>query len=66
MVLTDRIVPSEDMAECCVGLFREGALFESYAKWITHRQESYAREHEHPGHIRHTHAMNKIVAPTPH
>jgi tellurite methyltransferase len=66
VVFTDRIVPSEDMAEFCVGLFREGELFEYYAKWITHRQESYALEHEHPGNIRHTHAINKIVAQKPH
>jgi tellurite methyltransferase len=66
VVFTDRIVPSEDMAEFCVGLFREGELFQYYANWITHRQESYALEHEHPGDIRHTHAINKIVAQKSH
>ena len=60
-----RKLRSEDMAEFCVGLFREGELFKYYDHWITHRRESYVLEHEHPGNIRHTHAINKIVAQKP-
>lgn len=61
-VFTDAIPVSPDLAPLCVGLFREGELFEMYSGWETIMKKSYTFQDEHAGGIRHTHAANKLVA----
>jgi len=61
-VFTDRIPPPPDLEEFCVGLFHEGELFTHYADWQITLQQSFIFQDEHPGGIRHTHPLNKIVA----
>jgi tellurite methyltransferase len=60
-VFTDAISVSPDLAPLCVGLFREGELFERYSGWETILKKSYTFQDEHAGGIRHTHAANKLV-----
>ena len=64
-VFTDRIAPPPDLEAFCVGLFREGELFGHYAGWRITLQQSYTIHDEHPGGIRHTHPIDKIVAIKP-
>lgn len=59
---TDQIPVPPDLDEFCIGLFREGELYEKYTGWEIILQKSYVFQDEHPGGIRHTHAANKIVA----
>ncbi len=61
-VFTDSIAPPEDLKDFCLGLFKEGELFEFYADWIEYFKDSYVIEEEHPGSPRHRHSLNKIVA----
>ncbi len=61
-VFTDTIQAPPDLAPLCVGLFREGELFQRYAEWETVLQKSYTFQDEHAGGLRHTHAANKLVA----
>ncbi|VFQ45399.1 methyltransferase domain-containing protein [Desulfoluna butyratoxydans] len=60
-VFTDAIPAPPDLAPLCVGLFREGELYERYSEWETILKKSYTFEDEHAGGIRHTHAANKLV-----
>ncbi len=62
VVFTDRLPPPPDLEPFCVGLFREGELLAFYEKWDIQSQQSYTIHDEHPGGIRHTHAIDKIVA----
>ena len=64
-VFTDAIEPPDDLKEFCVGLFREGELFEHYEDWMPYRTESYVFDDVHPGGARHRHPVNKIVARKP-
>jgi tellurite methyltransferase len=64
-VFTDTIDPPDDLKEFCVGLFREGELFEHYGDWITRLEKSYVLEDQHPGGAEHRHPINKIVAQKP-
>ncbi len=61
-VFTDRIPPPPDMKDYCVGLFHEDELFAHYSDWRIQLQRSYTIHDEHPGGIRHTHPINKMVA----
>ncbi|MFH0816065.1 MAG: methyltransferase domain-containing protein [Methanobacteriota archaeon] len=61
-VFTDTVPTPDDMAETMGDVFREGELFELYHDWSILSQESYIKEDEHPGGIRHRHPINKIIA----
>ena len=65
VVFTDALPPPADLAEHCVGLFKEGELFSLYSDWTIELQRSYIREDEHPGSPRHVHPINKVVARRP-
>lgn len=62
VVFTDAIPPPDDLKAFHLGLFREGELFEFYEDWEMLVRSSYILEDEHPGNIRHTHPINKVVA----
>ena len=64
-VFTDRIAPPVDLEQFCVGLFQEGELFSFYSGWQIELQQSYVINDQHPGGIRHTHPIDKIVARKP-
>lgn len=64
-VFTDRIPVPADLAPYARGLFREGELLERYADWDLKHWKSCTLEDEHPGGVRHRHAVNKIVARKP-
>jgi len=61
-VFTDKIPPPDDLRNFTVGLFREQELFEFYEDWSIQLRQSYVLEDQHPGGIRHTHPINKLVA----
>jgi tellurite methyltransferase len=61
-VFTDVLPPPDDLKEFHVGLFKEGELFDLYRDWKIVSAQSYIFKDEHPGGIRHTHPINKIVA----
>ncbi len=62
LVFTDKIEPSKNLKEFMVGLFREGEIFSLYSDWEIIQQKSYVFNDKHPGGVRHTHSVNKIVA----
>jgi tellurite methyltransferase len=62
LVFTDAIPAPEDMADSMGDVFREGELFEIYHDWDIVIRESFVKEDEHPGGIRHRHPMNRLVA----
>ena len=61
-VFTDEIPPSNDLAPFVRGLFKAGELAGSYADWRQEQATSYVLEDEHPGGVRHRHAIDKVVA----
>jgi tellurite methyltransferase len=61
-VFTDRLAPPPDLEAFCIGLFRERELFTFYQDWHIQAQQSYTIHDEHPGGIRHTHLIDKVVA----
>ena len=61
-VFTDEIPPSDDLAPFVRGLFKPGELANSYADWRQEQAVSYVLEDEHPGGVRHRHAIDKVVA----
>jgi tellurite methyltransferase len=61
-VFTDSLEPPEDLRPFVLGLFPDGWLFEQYTGWSIIERKSYLLEDEHPGGIRHRHAINKLVA----
>jgi tellurite methyltransferase len=65
VVFTDTIPPPDDLKEFCLGLFREGEVFSLYEGWETMLERSYTFEDEHPGGLRHTHPVNKLVTRKP-
>jgi tellurite methyltransferase len=65
VVFTDTIPPPDDLKDFCLGLFREGEVFSLYSDWVTLLQQTYTFDDEHPGSLRHTHAVNKLVARKP-
>jgi len=62
VVFTDRLPQPDDLAPFVHRPFREGELQELYADWETELHRSYILEDEHPGGIRHRHAVDKLVA----
>ncbi len=62
LVFSDSIPVPDDMKDMAGDMFKEGELFEMYDDWKIISQESYVKEDEHPGGIRHRHPMNKLVA----
>ena len=65
VVFTDRLPQPDDLAAFVHRPFREGELRERYVGWEIELFRSYTLEDEHPGGIRHRHAINKIVARKP-
>lgn len=61
-VFTDTIPPPDNLKEFCVGLFKEGELYEFYDDWNIILKESYILADDHPGDEPHEHALNKLVA----
>lgn len=64
-VFTDAIPSPPDLAPFTPGLFREGELAEAYADWKTESLETYVLEDEHPGGLRHRHAVEKLITRRP-
>jgi hypothetical protein len=46
-------------------LLDEGELLAAYRDWHVVLEQAYTLHDEHPGGIRHVHAVNKIVARRP-
>jgi tellurite methyltransferase len=65
VVFTDRLEPPADLGPFCKGLFFEGELFQNYSDWDIRLEKAYTINDEHPGGIRHTHPINKVVACKP-
>lgn len=61
-VFTDSIEPPDDLRPWTIGLFTEGEIFSAYSEWRVKERRSYVLEDEHPGGLRHTHAIDKLVA----
>ena len=61
-VFTDVLPLPDDMVAYTHGLFHEGELFTLYDGWTIHLQASYQFDDEHPGSVKHRHAVNKLVA----
>ena len=61
-VFTDVLPLPDDMVAFTGGLFHEGELFTLYAGWTIDLQTSYQFDDEHPGSVKHRHAVNKLVA----
>lgn len=64
-VFTDALPPPPDLAPFILGPFRDGELLDAYRAWRVELYKAYVLEDQHPGDIRHTHAVNKIVAQKP-
>lgn len=62
---TDVIEPPRDLAPLLRRLFRDGELRELYSDWEIEIWRSYLTEDEHPGGIRHRHAINDLLARKP-
>jgi tellurite methyltransferase len=61
-VFTDKISPTPDLVDFMQGLFKENEIRTLYNDWKIELFENYTFDDEHPGGIKHTHALNKIVA----
>lgn len=59
---TEKIPAPDDLKEFAIGMFEEGELFNLYKDWELVFQNSFIDKDEHPGGIKHQHAVNKIVA----
>ena len=64
-IFTDKLPEPEDQRGLMVGLFREGELLEYYNDWEILERRSIEFQDEHPGGIRHRHALNAITAKKP-
>ena len=62
VVFIDKIPIPEDLREFCIGLFKDGEIKQIYNDWEIELYKSYIFQDEHPGSIKHTHAVNKLVA----
>jgi len=65
VVFTDSLEPPEDLRPWMHGIFKEGEIFIAYEHWAVEVRESYILSDEHPGGIRHQHAINKVIAQRP-
>ncbi len=63
-VFTDRLPQPPDLAPFVLRPFREGELARLYDGWRIELFRSYVLEDEHPGGVRHRHAIDKLVART--
>ena len=61
-LFTDEEPVPDDLKDVMVGVFKEGEIKGYYQGWETVMFESRVFSDEHENGIRHTHAMNKIVA----
>ena len=61
-LFTDEEPVPDDLKDVMVGVFKEGEIKGYYQGWETAMFESRVFSDEHENGIRHTHAMNKIVA----
>ncbi len=61
VVFTDTLPPPEDLSFWMKGLFKQGELFELYSDWSALVKISYVLDDEHPGGVRHRHAIDKLV-----
>lgn len=61
-LFTDEEPVPDDLKDVMVGVFKEGEIKGYYQGWKTVMFESRVFSDEHENGIRHTHAMNKIVA----
>ena len=61
-VFTDEVPSPPDLAPFTRGLFKPGELARRYADWRQEQTASYILEDEHPGGVRHRHAIDKVVA----
>jgi tellurite methyltransferase len=61
-VFTNDIPAPPDLADLCLGLFREGELYATYSEWEIILKKSYTFQDKHAGGIHHIHAANKLVA----
>ncbi len=61
-VFTDAIAPPSDLAPFIRRLFRQGQLRSEYAAWEITVSRSTVMEDEHPGGLRHRHAIDDLVA----
>lgn len=59
---TEKIPAPDDLKEFAIGMFEEGELFDLYKDWEIIFQNSFIDEDEHPGGIKHQHAVNKLIA----
>jgi tellurite methyltransferase len=64
-VFTDRAPCPPDLVPFTHGLFRPGELRARYNGWVVEEWRSYFLHDEHPGGLRHVHAVEKIVARRP-
>ena len=64
-VFTDQLPEPDDQEGQMIGLFKEGELFEYYKEWEILDSRSCEFQDEHPGGIRHSHALNSITAKKP-
>jgi tellurite methyltransferase len=62
VVFTDAAPVPPDLAPHVRGLFVSGELFSRYRDWDIEAALSYMLDDEHPGGIRHRHAIDKLVA----
>ena len=60
-VFTDKVDAPPDLADICVGLFKEKELFTHYSDWEILLKKSYIFHDEHAGGLKHTHASDKLV-----
>ncbi len=64
-VFTDKLPEPEDQKGLMTGLFKEGELVEHYQNWEILDNKSCEFQDEHPGGIKHRHALNSIFAKKP-
>ena len=64
-VFTDQLPEPDDQKGIMSGLFREGELLEHYQDWEILDSRSCEFQDEHPGGIRHRHALNSLTAKKP-
>ncbi len=62
VVFTDRLPQPPDLAPFIHRPFRDGELAELYRGWEIELLRAYVLEDQHPGGIRHRHAIEKVVA----
>ncbi len=62
VVFTDVEAVPADLEPFVRNVYRDGELQEQYSDWDVEVCRSYIKEDEHPGGVRHRHALNKMIA----